>query len=116
MGGGTHYLSSTVKLEANMLAVILWQSEQLQMNVVTRPGPWTGCCVLDGRENYEKGRGVFGAGLEDVRRLVGRRRRSRLRLLLRRWTSRLVLGLRVGSGIWICRLGLWGTLLFCLVE
>lgn len=37
----------TVKLEANMEAVILRQSVQLQMNVVTKPGPWRGCGVLE---------------------------------------------------------------------
>lgn len=30
-----------------MEAVILRQSVQLQMNVVTKPGPWRGCGVLE---------------------------------------------------------------------
>ena len=42
------YVSSTVKLEANMDAVILWQSEQLQINVSSRPGPLVGWRVGDG--------------------------------------------------------------------
>jgi hypothetical protein len=33
---------STVKFEANIEAVSLWQSKQLQMKVSTRPGPWVG--------------------------------------------------------------------------
>lgn len=36
---GSIYLSSTVKFEANIEAVILRQSVQLQMKLPTRPGP-----------------------------------------------------------------------------
>lgn len=36
------YASETVKLDANIDAVILWQSEQLHTNVLTRPGPSVG--------------------------------------------------------------------------
>jgi hypothetical protein len=31
-----------MKLEANIEAVILWQSAQLQTKEPTRPGPWVG--------------------------------------------------------------------------
>src|SRR6202035_283911 len=41
-------VSATVKLVANMDAVILWQSAQLQMKQPTRPGPWVGWGVGDG--------------------------------------------------------------------
>lgn len=34
-----------MKLEANIEAVILRQSEQWQRNVSTRPGPWVGCIL-----------------------------------------------------------------------
>lgn len=37
------YLSSTVKLDANMEAVTLRQSAQLHTKVLMRPGPWVGC-------------------------------------------------------------------------
>lgn len=36
------WASATVKLEANMEAVILWQSEQLQTKLLMRPGAWVG--------------------------------------------------------------------------
>jgi len=36
------YLSSMMKLEANIEAVILWQSAQLHTKEPTRPGPWVG--------------------------------------------------------------------------
>lgn len=36
------WVSSTMKLDANMDAVILRQSVQLQTKVFTRPGPWVG--------------------------------------------------------------------------
>lgn len=38
----TRCVSRTVKLDANMLAVILWQSAQWQMKVSTRPGEVSG--------------------------------------------------------------------------
>jgi hypothetical protein len=36
-----------MKLEANIEAVILWQSAQLQTKEPTRPGPWVGWVVLE---------------------------------------------------------------------
>lgn len=36
------YLSSMVKFDANIEAVTLRQSVQLQMNVLTKPGFWVG--------------------------------------------------------------------------
>ncbi len=36
------WLLAMLKLDANMDAVILWQSEQLQTNVLSRPGPSVG--------------------------------------------------------------------------
>lgn len=36
------YVSSTVKFDANIDAVILRQSVQLQIKVLSRPGPWVG--------------------------------------------------------------------------
>ena len=53
-------MSATVKLEANMDAVILWQSVQLQTKELTRPGPWVGWelggCVKIGEMNEFNGR------------------------------------------------------------
>jgi hypothetical protein len=41
------WVSAMVKLEANIDAVILRQSVQLQMNELTNPGPWVGCKAND---------------------------------------------------------------------
>ena len=48
-----------MKFEANIEAVILWQSVQLQTNVSTRPGFWRGWEVLEWVGGIGVGRGEW---------------------------------------------------------
>lgn len=59
---------ATVKLDANMDAVILRQSEQLQTKVLIRPGPWVGfgCDVRSEEIDTVGGRRKRGRELADV--------------------------------------------------
>ncbi len=50
-------MSSTEKFVANMEAVSLWQSAQLQMKLPRRPGGWRGCGVWGGGLVFSGGKG-----------------------------------------------------------
>lgn len=77
-----------MKLEANMEAVTLRQSKQLQTKVLTRPGASVGC-ILNGHISIYNFLFKTRVILLNLQRRFAQRRRGRLQWLRSQMTSRL---------------------------